>query len=152
MITPRWVDTRTQPIAIATSCARSPTLAERDDAPAEVQLGGAEVLTYREMMRRAARAVGRRPPASSRSPCSRPRLSSYWVALVTPVEPGLVRPLVDGLGAEMVVDDRRRRRHQRRAAGLRRRRRRRRWVKLLNRRARAPRRERGHRATPRSTP
>ena len=33
-----------------------------------------------------------------------PRLSSYWVALVTPVSYGLVKPLVDGLGAEMVVD------------------------------------------------
>jgi hypothetical protein len=32
-----------------------------------------------------------------------PRLSSYWVALVTPVETGLARPLIDGLGSEMVV-------------------------------------------------
>ena len=58
---------------------------ERDDAPDEVQLGGAEVLTYREMMRRAAPLMGRRPPPVIRVPVLTPRLSSYWVALVTPV-------------------------------------------------------------------
>ena len=41
-------------------------------------------------------------------PVLTPRLSSYWVALVTPVETGLVRPLVDGLKSEMVVESRRR--------------------------------------------
>jgi uncharacterized protein YbjT (DUF2867 family) len=76
----------------------------RDVAPDELQLGGSEVLTYREMMRRAAPLMGRRPPLVIRVPVLTPRLSSYWVALVTPVSFGLVKPLVDGLGAEMVVD------------------------------------------------
>jgi uncharacterized protein YbjT (DUF2867 family) len=75
----------------------------REHVPAELQLGGAEVLTYREMMRRAAPLMGRRPPLVIRVPVLTPRLSSYWVALVTPVSYGLIRPLVDGLGAEMVV-------------------------------------------------
>ena len=79
-------------------------LAEREDAPDEVQLGGSEVLTYREMMRRAAPLMGRRPPLVIRVPVLTPRLSSYWVALVTPVSYGLIKPLVDGLGAEMVVE------------------------------------------------
>ena len=77
---------------------------EREDAPAELQLGGSEVLTYRAMMRRAAPLMGRRPPLVIRVPVLTPRLSSYWVALVTPVSYGLIKPLVDGLGAEMVVE------------------------------------------------
>ena len=59
MITPRWLDTRTQPVAIDDVVRTLADLAELDDAPAEVQLGGADVLTYREMMRahRGARSV-----------------------------------------------------------------------------------------------
>jgi hypothetical protein len=78
---------------------------EQADVPAELQVGGAEVLTYREMMRRTAVMLGRRPPLIVKVPVLSPRLSSYWVSLVTPVEAGLVRPLVDGLKTEMVVDE-----------------------------------------------
>jgi uncharacterized protein YbjT (DUF2867 family) len=104
MIVPRWLDTRTQPVALADVIDALIDVAERDDAPEEVQLGGADVLTYREMMRRAAPLMGRRPPVVVRVPVLTPRLSSYWVALVTPVSYGLIRPLIDGLGAEMVVE------------------------------------------------
>jgi hypothetical protein len=69
-----------------------------------VQVGGAEVLTYREMMRRTAVVLERRPPLILKVPVLTPRLSSYWVSLVTPVEPGLVRPLVDGLKSDLVVE------------------------------------------------
>jgi uncharacterized protein YbjT (DUF2867 family) len=103
MITPRWIDTRSQPVAIADVVGTLATLAERDEVPQEVQLGGADVLTYREMMERFAKILGRRPPLVVTVPVLSPRLSSYWVSLVTPVEPGLVRPLVDGLSAEMIV-------------------------------------------------
>jgi uncharacterized protein YbjT (DUF2867 family) len=105
MVTPRWIDTRTQPVAIADVVATLAALAEAGDPPAEVQLGGADVLTYREMMARFARLRGRRPPLVVRVPLLTPRLSSYWVALVTPVDAGLARPLIDGLAAEMVVRD-----------------------------------------------
>ena len=52
----------------------------------------------------------RRSPAAASARCSRcrsspRRLSSYWVALVTPVKLGLIQPLVEGLGAEMLVDE-----------------------------------------------
>ena len=104
MIVPRWLDTKTQPIALADVIKALADVAERDEAPDEVQLGGAEVLTYREMMRRAAPLMGRRPPLVIRVPVLTPRLSSYWVALVTPVSYGLIKPLVDGLGAEMLVE------------------------------------------------
>jgi uncharacterized protein YbjT (DUF2867 family) len=103
MIAPRWLETRTQPIAIADVAATLADLAERDAVPGEVELGGAEVLSYREMIRRTASVLGRRPPIVIRVPLLTPRLSSYWVALVTPVEMGLVRPLVEGLREEMVV-------------------------------------------------
>ena len=104
MVAPRWVDTRSQPIALRDVVAALVALAERDDAPDEVHLGGADVLTYREMMLRAAAVMGRRRLIVG-VPVLTPRLSSYWVALVTPVDTGLVRPLVDGLSAEMVVEE-----------------------------------------------
>jgi len=106
MITPRWVDTRSQPVAIADVVTTLADVAELEDAPEEVQLGGPEVLSYREMMARAARVIGRRPPAIVKVPVLTPRLSSYWVSLVTPVETGLVRPLVDGMTSETVVERR----------------------------------------------
>src|SRR3954471_11214915 len=103
MITPRWLETRSQPVAIGDVVCTLAALATREDAPAEVQLGGADVLTYREMLRRFAAIADRRQPLLVRVPLFTPRLSSYWVALVTPVDLGLVKPLVEGLHAETVV-------------------------------------------------
>src|SRR3954451_888842 len=103
MIGPRWLDTRTQPIALQDVVRTLADLAAVDEAPQELQLGGSDVLSYREMMRRAAPLMGRRPPLVIRVPVLTPRLSSYWVALVTPVPYGLIKPLGDGLGAEMIV-------------------------------------------------
>lgn len=103
MVCPRWIDTRTQPIAIADVVAALAALRDRDDVVGEVQLGGPEALSYRAMMERTARAMGRRRPLIVRVPVLTPRLSSYWVQLVTPVEAGLVRPLIDGLREEMLV-------------------------------------------------
>ena len=103
MLTPRWLETRTQPVAVADVARALAGVGELDAVPAEVQLGGADVLTYRDMIRRTAQALGRRPPMVITVPVLSPRLSSYWVALLTPVDVGLVRPLVDGLREEMVV-------------------------------------------------
>lgn len=104
MICPKWVDTRSQPIAIVDVISTLHALATRPVVPADVQIGGADVLTYREMMKRFAAVVGRRPPLIVPVPVLTPRLSSYWVTLVTPVEHGLVQPLVKGLATEMVVE------------------------------------------------
>jgi uncharacterized protein YbjT (DUF2867 family) len=103
MITPKWLDTRTQPIAIDDVVKTLATLATCDEAPEEVQLGGADVLTYREMLRRTARIEGRRQPLLVRVPLFTPRLSSYWVALFTPVGLATIKPLVEGLSAETIV-------------------------------------------------
>ena len=104
MICPRWIETRTQPIAIGDVVRALADVAAVDDAPDEVELGGADVLTYRQMMERTAELLGRRRPRIVPVPVLTPRLSSYWVALVTPVEAGLARPLIDGLGSEMLVE------------------------------------------------
>jgi uncharacterized protein YbjT (DUF2867 family) len=105
MITPRWVETRSQPIAIADVVGALTNLGERDDHVAEAQLGGADVLTYREMMRETARIRGDRPPTIVGVPVLTPRLSSYWVSLFTPIDTGVIKPLVQGLSAEMLVTD-----------------------------------------------
>jgi uncharacterized protein YbjT (DUF2867 family) len=103
MVCPRWIDTRTQPIALGDVVQALHRLRDRTDVVGDVELGGPDVLSYREMMDRTARAMGRRPPLVVRVPVLTPRLSSWWVMLVTPVDNGLVRPLVDGLREEMVV-------------------------------------------------
>jgi uncharacterized protein YbjT (DUF2867 family) len=104
MICPKWIDTRTQPVSIRDVVGTLAALADLElDAPAEIQLGGADVLTYREMMVGYAETAGRRPPVIIKAPVLTPRLSSHWVGLVTPVDAGLAKPLVLGLSAEMIV-------------------------------------------------
>lgn len=105
MVTPKWVDTRTQPVGVRDVVRVLADLAEREDVPGELQVGGADVLTYREMMERYARLAGRRPPRFVRVPVLSPKLSSYWVGFVTPVDPALARPLVEGLAEELLVDE-----------------------------------------------
>ncbi len=103
MITPRWLETKTQPIAIRDVTGALAALAEHDDPPEEVQLGGADVLSYRDMLQRTSRLVGRGRRIIVPVPFLTPRLSSYWVTLVTGVQHALVVPLVEGLAAEMIV-------------------------------------------------
>jgi uncharacterized protein YbjT (DUF2867 family) len=104
MIGPRWIDTRTQPVAIGDVVAALAAIGRPDtECPPEIQLGGADVLSYRAMMDRCAEVLGRRHPRVVRVPVLTPRLSSYWVGFVTPVDPGVARPLVHGLSAETIV-------------------------------------------------
>ncbi|HEV2814838.1 MAG TPA: NAD(P)H-binding protein [Solirubrobacteraceae bacterium] len=103
MITPRWLDTRTQPIAIRDVTHALAAIAAHDDPPQEVQLGGADVLTYREMIARFRVVAGLRRRLVVPVPVLTPKLSSYWVTLVTRVDHALVVPLVEGLSAEMIV-------------------------------------------------
>ena len=103
MLSPRWLDTRTQPVAIEDVVGALAQLGVRDEVPAEVQIGGSDVLSYREMLSRYAAAVGRRNPRIVRVPVLTPRLSSYWIRLVTPAPASLVKPLVEGLRTETIV-------------------------------------------------
>jgi uncharacterized protein YbjT (DUF2867 family) len=110
MICPRWVYTRTQPIAIDDALAY---LVAALDTPASqgeiVEIGGRDVLTYKAMMQTYARLRGLRRLIVP-VPVLTPRLSSYWVHLVTPIPSAIARPLIDGLRSEVVVTDDRARR------------------------------------------
>ena len=68
--------------------------------------GGPDVMTYREMIERVARIRGKRPLIVE-VPVLTPRLSSYWLHLVTPVQADVARPLIEGLrNATVAHDDR----------------------------------------------
>jgi uncharacterized protein YbjT (DUF2867 family) len=105
MITPRWVRTRAQPIAIEDVVAYLVAALDLPDGGADVfEIGGAEVATYGELMREYARQRGLRRlfvPV----PVLTPRLSSHWLALVTPVYARVGRKLVESLPHETVVRD-----------------------------------------------
>ncbi len=106
MVTPRWVATRTQPIAIddvVASLAAASDLTRPVDR--EIQIGGPDVTTYGGMIDELARALDRRPPLRVVLPVLTPRLSSLWIGLVTPVDAGVAKPLIEGLSTETVVTD-----------------------------------------------
>lgn len=106
MVTPRWVETRTQPIAIIDVVAYLAAAADLNAAlDRELQIGGPDVTTYGGMIDELARVQGRRPPLRFTVPVLTPALSSLWVGLVTPVDTGVARPLIEGLATETVVSD-----------------------------------------------
>ncbi|MFN8028552.1 MAG: NAD(P)H-binding protein [Acidimicrobiia bacterium] len=103
MVCPRWVRTRLQPIALRdllTYLERSLTV-----APGVYEIGGAEVTTYREMIATYAAVRGLRRRWIVDVPYLTPRLSSYWVDLVTPVDRRVSHALIDSLVTEVVVRD-----------------------------------------------
>jgi uncharacterized protein YbjT (DUF2867 family) len=107
MITPRWVSTRTQPIAIADVVGYLRAAPEVEASTGrEIEIGGPEVTTYGGMIDSMARALGRPSPVRIPVPLLTPWLSSLWVGLVTPVDVGVARPLIEGLATETVVGDR----------------------------------------------
>ena len=106
MISPRWVRTECQPIAIRDVLAYLVGLLDHPETAGETyEIGGPDVLTYAEMLRRTARAMDRREPWVVPVPVLTPRLSSYWVGLVTDVDWRVARPLIDGLKNPTVVTD-----------------------------------------------
>ena len=106
MTVPRWVDNRIQPIAIRDVLRY---LVGSATMPADVNrafdIGGPDVLTYRQMMQGYARAAGLRRRVIVRVPVLTPRLSSHWVGVVTPVPAGLAKPLVESLIHEVICDE-----------------------------------------------
>ena len=105
MICPRWVSTRCQPIAIRDVLAYLVSARGRADAIGRVfEIGGPDILTYGEMMKTYARLRGLKRwlvPV----PVLTPRLSSYWVDLVTPIPKEIARTLVEGMRNEVIVHD-----------------------------------------------
>ena len=106
MLAPRWLKTATQPIALEDAVAY---LAGAPDVPAsegrEVQIGGPEVVSYGGLLDRMAVALDREPRPKIPVPVLSPTLSSHWIGLVTDVDAGLAKPLIEGLSTETVVND-----------------------------------------------
>lgn len=106
MTVPKWLDNRIQPIAIRdvlrylVGSASMPPEVSR-----EFDVGGPDVLTYRDMMQGYAKAAGLPRRLIVKVPVLTPRLSSHWVGLVTPVPSGIARPLVESLIHEVVCDE-----------------------------------------------
>jgi uncharacterized protein YbjT (DUF2867 family) len=106
MVTPKWVDTRCQPIAVRDVLRYLVEVLSVDATAGRVlEIGGPDVLTYREMMAVYAEEAGLRQRIVIPVPVLSPRLSSLWVGLVTPLPRSLARPLVDSLVNEVVVHD-----------------------------------------------
>jgi uncharacterized protein YbjT (DUF2867 family) len=104
MIAPKWLETRIQPIGEADLIAYLVAAGESSVGSRVVEVGGSEVLTYRKMLMDYARERGLRRVIVG-VPVLTPRLSSYWVTLVTPVHANVARSLIDSLRNEVVVTD-----------------------------------------------
>jgi uncharacterized protein YbjT (DUF2867 family)/uncharacterized protein YndB with AHSA1/START domain len=103
MVTPRWVRSRTQPIAIRDVLGY---LVAAASLPADVSrafdIGGPGILTYEEMMHRYAAVAGLRPRIILPINVLSPSLSSHWINVVTPVPKSIARPLVESLRHDSV--------------------------------------------------
>jgi uncharacterized protein YbjT (DUF2867 family) len=105
MVTPRWVETPCQPIAVDDVVAYLVGVLDvPETAGGTYEIGGPEVLTYREIMRRTGRQLGQEPYIVS-VPVLTPRLSAYWIDLVSDVPRGVARPLIEGLKNPVVAND-----------------------------------------------
>ncbi|MGB6993724.1 MAG: SDR family oxidoreductase, partial [Thermoanaerobaculia bacterium] len=106
MVTPRWVSTESQPIAVRNvlhylvAC-----LGSSDTTGRVLDIGGPDVLSYREIMNEMAAALGLSSRLVIPVPVLTPRLSSLWIHLVTPISHRIARPLAEGLRNRVVCRD-----------------------------------------------
>jgi len=106
MITPRWVSTEAQPIAVRNvlhylvACLDVP-----DTIGRTLDIGGPDIMTYRQIMQTMAQALGLRKRLVIPVPVLTPRLSSLWIHLVTPLSHRIARPLAEGLRNRVVCRD-----------------------------------------------
>ena len=106
MVVPHWATTRTQPVALRDAVAYLVGVLEPAEAEGRVfEIGGPEVLTYAQMMQRAAQVIKHRPLPMLAVPLLTPRLSSHWLSFVTDVDTETARNLVDSMSNEVVVTD-----------------------------------------------
>lgn len=107
MICPRWVDTPCQPIAISNVVDYlAGCLQQEDTAGLSFDIGGPDIISYRELMLIYARVRGLRRLVVT-VPVLTPRLSAYWINLMTPVPAGVIMPLVEGLRNTVVCRENR---------------------------------------------
>ena len=106
MVVPKWASTKTQPIAIDDVIRYLAGVCDRDEALGRVfEIGGPDQLTYVDMLRVAAEIDKDRKLTIVEVPVLTPRLSSYWLALVTDVDVTTGRNLIDSMGTEVVVTE-----------------------------------------------
>jgi uncharacterized protein YbjT (DUF2867 family) len=106
MVAPAWLRNRTQPIAIEDVLEYLAQAGERPaSAGREIQIGGPDVVTYAELLDLMADVLGVRRRLKLPVPLLTPWLSSLWIGLVTPVDAGVARPLVESLAVETFVTD-----------------------------------------------
>ena len=107
MITPSWVSTPTQPIALGDVARYLAGVAGLPATEGETfDAGGPEVMTYRQMIERIAVLLGRKPRIVE-VPVLTPAISALWLELVTPVNSAVARPLVEGLRNPTIARDQR---------------------------------------------
>ncbi|MEU5690620.1 SDR family oxidoreductase [Actinosynnema sp. NPDC020468] len=103
MVTPRWVHSRIQPIAVRDVLRYLVGVVDLPDGVNRTfDIGGPDVLTYLDMMKRYAAVAGLRPRRVLTVPFLTPRLSSHWVNVVTPVPRSIAAPLIESLVHEVV--------------------------------------------------
>ncbi|RJR19653.1 MAG: SDR family oxidoreductase [Desulfobacteraceae bacterium] len=106
MTTPRWVRTPCQPIAIRNVLNYLAGCLEKEETKGRTfDIGGPDILTYQDLMQIYAEEAGLPKRIIIPLPFLSPRLSSYWLHLVTPVPPSLARPLVEGLKSPVVCKE-----------------------------------------------
>ncbi len=103
MVTPRWVDTKCQPVAVRDVLHFLLESLTADVTNRVLDVGGPEVLTYRKMMELYAEVAGLRRRIVVPVPFLTPGLSSRWIGLVTPIPPMLARPLIQSLVNDVIV-------------------------------------------------
>ncbi len=103
MVTPRWVDTKCQPVAVRDVLHYLVESLTAEVTGRVLDVGGPEVMTYRQMMAQYAEVAGLRRRLVVPIPLLTPGLSSRWIGLVTPIPPSLARPLIESLVNDVVV-------------------------------------------------
>ncbi|WP_181309906.1 NAD(P)H-binding protein [Nocardioides campestrisoli] len=106
MVVPKWAETRTQPIALDDVTRYLVGVVGREEARDRIfEIGGPEVLTYRRMLELASEVMLGEARPIVPVPVFTPKLSSYWLALVTDIDATTGRNLIDSMGTEVVVSD-----------------------------------------------
>jgi uncharacterized protein YbjT (DUF2867 family) len=105
MVTPRWVNSRSTPIALQNLLRYLAEIPQHDECAGEIyDVAGPDELTYAEIMRTYGSLIGKRPIILP-VPVLTPRLSSYWLRLVTAVPTNIARALIDGLSQDVIAHD-----------------------------------------------
>ncbi len=106
MVVPKWASTLTQPIAVDDVVRYLAGVVGLEEALGRTfEIGGADRLTYVEMLQQASEVIRGRSVPVITVPVLTPRLSSYWIAFVTNVDPTTGRNLIDSMGTEVVVTE-----------------------------------------------